>query len=341
MLRSSQGGTPGTDPALVATDRPLPESLYRAAVRRTVRVEEVDAILRRAGAEVRTSGSGLGRIGAAAALAWPGRECTWELIAYRPERRWGTRRVVEAESVREAERRAPELFLCTDPDSGRLLVTPHTACPVLYGLRSTDAGAALRARPTIRSEPVDRWMLFRTNQGTGDHVRAGLDDPPEPYSTGQVRGRVGAPPRPLRGGHVLLQLVRDGDARLDCVVFEPTKALVRVAGELATGDRVRLWGGVQGDPVLRVEGIELLELAPRCRPDGNPTCGRCGRRMKSAGAGRGFRCRGCGARAPPEFRGSHPVARRFGPGIYHPAASARRHLAPRGPTGPPASIGMY
>ena len=328
---TSAGSDPGTDPALLVLRRKPPSELYWEAVRRIVTMDEVQRWLAGTDPIVRSTPSGVGQIGAAAALAWPGGHPTWEAIAYRDPMRWGTARNVDRGSVDATVRRHPELFLCLDPRTRRLLITPHTACPILFGVRATEPAAAIAAVQEIRSEPIERWLLFRTNQGTGDHVRQPWPVPAVPFTTGTVSGRLAERPKARRGGHVFFPLQLDSGPRVRCAVFEPTKTLPRVVGSLLPGDRVRLWGGSQEDSVFRIEGVDLLSLRPRLIARENPRCPDCGHRMGSLGVGRGFRCSRCRHRAPPEFRRLRRVPPEFPLGRYHPTPSARRHLAPRGP----------
>ena len=331
VLRSARTDAPGTDPALVALPAPVPSWLYWDAVRSVVPVARVRAELERRRAEIRTHGSDRGLVGATAAVAWPERRPTWELISYRAPDRWGRPREVDRESVRRAARAHPALFLCDDPRTRRLLVAPHTPCPILYGLRATAATPALRARREVRSEPVDRWVLFRTNQGTGDHLVARpLDDRPA-LGSGRWAGWVGEPPLEMGGGHVAFS-IEDQDGRaLRCVAFEPTKTLPRVARTLRPSDRVRVWGSCGPDRVVRLEGLEIVRLAPGRGPIRGPRCPSCRKATRSLGHLRGYRCATCRRRWPPEAGRPRSDPIPFGPGVYHPTPSARRHLAPRGP----------
>ena len=331
LLGASRVGEPGTDPALVAAPRLLPAYLYWNAVREVVAIESVDEELERQGAFVRTSGSRRGIVGAAAAAAWRGGHSTWELIAYRSPDRRQLPRVVDAASVRAARTEHPDLFLCDDPRTRRLLVAPHTPCPILFGLRSTHPAAPLAARRTIRSEPVDRWVLFRTNQASGDHlVRRSVAEFTE-FRSAVVDGTVGTAPELLAGGHVRFQVTDPAGTPLTCVAFEPTKTLPRVARTLLPGDRLRVWGSRTGDPTLHLEGIELVRLEPRMGPTRPPHCGTCRRPSHSLGRSRGYRCVGCHRRWPPEAASTTIRPPVYGVGVYHPTPSARRHLAPRGP----------
>lgn len=331
VLAVSRVGDPGTDPALVATRRQLPSESYWSAVRDIVPIPAVRATLRRHGAWFRTQGSSRGLVGAAAAIAWPGRRATWELAAYRVPERVGLARSIDAATVRRTARRFPSLFLCDDPRTRRLLVAPHTSCPVLFGLRSTRRAPLLAARPHIRSEPVDRWVVFRTNQASGDHLADRPVADLGPFRSARFEATVRAAPESRVGGHVLLPLA-DGLGRpVDCLAFEPTKTLPKVAASLVPGDRLVAWGSRGADAVFRLEGLRLLEVLPRLGPLRPPRCLRCGRSTSSLGAGRGYRCPGCRRRFPLESAAQSSRSPPYPLGEYHPTPSARRHLAPRAP----------
>lgn len=330
VVRHASARGPRVDPALVVAKRRPPAEFYYDAVRSLVPVRRARRVLEQVGGHARTRGSAQGLVGAVAAIAWPGRRATWERIAYRAPERIGTVRRIDAASVRRAQARDARLFLCYDARTRRLLVAPHTSCPILYGLRATSPRALAPAARSIESEPVDRWVLFRTNQRTGDHLVDRSPGDTTRYGAARVRGRVAAPPVTGRGGHVRFALVGEDGRSLDCVAFEPTKSLARVAAALLPDDRLMVWGGRGADAVLRVEGIRVERLAaptvvepPRCPP--------CGRRGRSLGRLRGYRCPGCGRRWPPEAGRRVRLPRALARGTYHPTPSARRHLAPAGP----------
>lgn len=330
VLANSQLGVPGTDPVLVASRRPLPASLYQEAVGRWVEPAEVLTLAARVGAEVRAGADLGGIVGAAAAVSWPARRRTWELIAYRPPERWGTTRRVDPDSVRRAQRRHPDLFLCYDGRTRRLLVAPHTPCPILFGLRSRRRHGLLGAGAEVEAEPAERWAIFCTNQGTGDHVRPRDVRELRPYDAAALQGTVNSGAERLPGGHVRWTLRdRFGDL-VTCWAFEPTKTLPPVAARLRRGDRIRVWGGRGADPAFRVEGIAWVARSPEGDRRAPPECVACGRRARSLGRLRGYRCPTCHTRFAPER--ARPVLA-DGPalGVHHPTPSARRHLAPLGP----------
>ncbi len=322
----------GTDPALVIAPRRLPAEFYWRAVRDVVPASDARSAIETAGGWWRTRDDDRGLVGAAASIAWPGRRVTWEVTSYRRPERWGRPRDVDAQSVREASNRHAGLFLCADPRTRRLLVAPHTPCPILYGLRGTEPRPLLSARRDVRSEPVDRWVLFRTNQATGDHLADRDWASVAPYGSARFNATVCAAPADLPGGHVCLPLRDDRGSSLDCLAFEPTKTLPRAVRALAPGDRVRVAGSRGVDPVLRLETLQVLRLARRWSASRPPRCPACHRRARSLGQARGYRCPGCHRRWPPEssIRETRPPPQIQGV-VVHPTASARRHLHPLAP----------
>ncbi len=328
---AARTGDPGTDPALVAMTRPPPRRLYANAVRSIVDAASVRRELKERGATVLFEGSERGVVGASAAIAWPGRRPTYELLAYREPARWGGPRRLDRASVRRAVEREPALFLCEDRRTRRVLVAPHTPCPILFGLRATDRAAPLAARSMIRSEPVERWVLFRTNQGSGDHLRPVPLGELAPFTSGRLAGAVLAAPEVRPGGHVAFSIGDQDGHAVDCLAFEPTKTLPAVARSLRPGDALRVWGSRARDPVVRLEGIEIVRLVPRLGPPRPPRCPTCRRAADSLGRQRGYRCARCRRRWPPEAARAERTLPRYGVGTYHPTPSARRHLAPLGP----------
>ncbi|MCI4346436.1 MAG: tRNA(Ile)(2)-agmatinylcytidine synthase [Thermoplasmata archaeon] len=332
VLAGSRIGEAGTDPALVIVPSLLPSSLYWEAVRTQIDPAKVESLVQRNGGAARSEGSGEGIVGAAAAVSWRAIGATWELIAYRSSDATGARRPVSASQLAQAERRYPELFQCQDLRTRRVLVSPHTPCPILYGLRATVPDRLPKALELVAAEPIERWAIFQTNQGTGDHLSHLPLGTLRPYSSAQIHGVVADAPTVVRGGHWKFHLLeRVSGEQVECIAFEPTKTLPRLVRQLRQGDSVRAWGGIAEGPTFRLEGIELLRTVPRTDPAPNPRCPDCGARARSLGASRGFRCVECRRKFPPESRAirTDPAAPKLG--TYHPTPSARRHLAPRAP----------
>lgn len=337
LRKCSMWGDEGTDPAVVISPRTLPHQLYWNAVRRMVSVgDAVEAVSSVPGAFYAAYGDGRGLVGAASSLSWGAGKRTWEAITYRPRTRWGTKRRVDTESVKRMARDFPETFLSWDERTRRVLVTPHTPCPILFGIRSRSPTRLAMALRRIGSEPIERWMIFETNQGTGDHLAPHAICEIEPDTSPVLKGVVESEPKVRRGGHVWFGL-SDGTGEVTCMAFEPTKTLPRVVRRLHQGDKIVVWGSIPGGSmprVLRLEGIRVIHLAPVTEKRANPACPDCGRRTNSMGSGKGFRCPICRTRLPPESAERTRITRSGLLGTHLPTPSARRHLSPLRPTLP-------
>jgi tRNA(Ile2)-agmatinylcytidine synthase len=322
--RLAETDDPRTDPGVVVADATVPDAIAdfaRRALREKLGVDETVALLNRLG--YRHDG-GRGRIGALAAVG-AGRafdDWTYERIAYRDLERCGTPRDVDAESAfAAAEAAYPDAWDTVDRVEGELVCVPAAPGPILYGIRGDDPETVREVAAAIESEPVARAVTYRTNQGTDAHLRTGTVAAVEDGRAYRIDGVVDDAPETRAGGHVHLS-IRDGDAILPCVAFEPTKRFRDRVRRLRPGDRVTVCGEV-GDGTLKLEKFALREPVRTERVV--PTCPDCDRSMESAGREQGYRCRDCGTTAP--GRAERPLDRTLDPGWYEVPPCARRHVA--------------
>jgi tRNA(Ile2)-agmatinylcytidine synthase len=317
---------PGVVVAPGAPDDVAPDvvAFARAAVRDHLDVEDAVALAETAGYRIRGWGVGRGRVGALAAVgAWRAfGEWTVEHIAYRERERLGTDRSVDADSVfAAADRHYPAAWDTVDRGEGETVCVPHTPGPVLYGVRGEDADTVAAVAAEIDSEPVARAETFYTNQGTDAHLRDGEVGALEDGRAYRVTGTVADDPETRRGGHVFVP-ISDGDAAVTCVAFEPTKRFRDVVRALRPGDRVTACGEVT-DGTLKLEKLAVRELVTVASV--TPPCPACGRRMESAGAGQGYRCRDCDTAA--DRRAERALDRDVDVGWHEVPPCARRHVA--------------
>ena len=326
----------GTNPGVVFYPRPeIPEKLKaytRRVVQEVVELEEAEALAAEIGAEIHKFKEGRGIIGALAAVGHTLEgDCTYELIAYRTPENWGKPRRVDPSSVFEMDLLTrPRTFDNVDEESGEIRITPHTPCPVLYGIRGEDPEVLLRAHQLVRRlEPVERVVIYKTNQGTDEHLRRCRISEVRPYTSVILEGRVVAGPRTIPGGHVIFTL-EDETGRVDCAAYEPTRGFRRVVRALRPGDRVRVCGGVReedGIPrTINLEKLSILELAPLFRRR-NPWCPHCLKSLKSEGKGKGYSCKRCGAHFPHLKPELVRVEREVREGTFEVPPRCRRHLA--------------
>ena len=273
-------------------------------------------------------GNGQGLVGAIGAIGYAFDDHTLELLSYRKKQNFGKKRQISPRSVQLVHETNPGTFGCFDEKKHRVLIAPHGPDPVFYGIRGENVGSLLRAAKTLQTgEKLDGYMIFKSNQGTGDHLKNtfGIADM-RPYASGRVVGTVKDGPKVARGGHVFFTLAFGGH-EFRCAVYRPT-AMSSAALGLIPGDRICVGGGIRKASknfprVLNVEFIRILGLK-RHLVASNPLCRDYSKSMKSKGAGQGYQCARCGKKSPKKQVLAIPrkVKRR----LYLPAVSAHRHL---------------
>ncbi len=304
--------------------------VYTKALTDFVHLDYLGSIIKSLGdSVVLPLGMNWGCVGALAALGWSRSVCTYELLVYRDPSYVGSpRRAPDVGALAELDSsREYETFCSYDPESGRITATPGGPDPVLLGIRGLDPDKLVEAlRVLAIPEPIEGWMVFKTNQASGEHMipRASLEL--KPLRTGCLAGVVReVAVRP--GGDVVLS-VSDGLGELRAAVFKET-GLTRYARLLVAGDVVRLCGSVKlwddDRPTLHVELLEVVDLEERYLRR-NPRCPKCGSRMESAGRGKGYRCPKCGFRAADLRPEVSRLPRGIDVGVYLPGCGSVKHL---------------
>lgn len=325
-----------TNPGVAFYDKPkVPAELSEFAlrvVRDIVTLDEAERLAQSLNIEVHKFRKGNGIIGAMAAIGHPlDKDFTFEYIAYRSPENWGKPRRVDPESVAEMnEKTFPLTFDNLDPWTGEIKITPHTPCPILYGIRGESPEILRRAASMVKvGEPIERTIIYKTNQATDEHLIPAKIGEIKPLRSYSVRGFVSSRPEVIPGGHVIFT-VRDETGEICCAAYEPTRKFREVALSLIPGDEVVVHGSVKEKPglplTLNLEKLTVLRLADKLVKI-NPVCPICGRRMKSMGRNQGYRCRKCGTELPPNAAELRRAPRAILPGKFEVPPRARRHLS--------------
>ncbi len=293
------------------------------AVQDVLEIHEAHELLTRYGISHKGFKNGRGLIGALAAAGFALNglaDFTYELIAYREKKRWGTPRQMDEGSVWAADAASrPDTWDTVDQENKRIVFAPHSPDPILFGIRGNSESAVKLAFSLIKSEPVERHVVYMTNQNTDMHlihacISEVLDD--RSYI---LKGSIIKSPKTIEGGHVIFEIA-NGRSALECAAFEPTKGFRNIIRQLRAGDDVTVYGSVK-NRTLNLEKIKIISL--NRHELRNPVC--CGKRMKSMGRGQGYRCERCG------LTRKEPVAetlqRNISPGFYEVPPCARRHLS--------------
>ena len=291
------------------------------------------SVAREEGVELHVLKDDLGVVGALAAIGnMLEGDHTYELLAYRVREMRGRPRAIDEGSVVEMDQATrPYTFNNYDYEEGRVLVAPHGPDPVLYGVRGEAPEEVRRAAMMVEvGEPIERWTIFRTNQGTDEHLRAVKVAEARPYMPVAIRGRVASKPRALHGGHVVFT-VEDETGTIQCAAYEPTGSFRKVVLGLEVGDEVEVYGGVRPPSnthpaTVNLEKIRVLRLV-EVKVEANPRCPRCGARAKSMGRGKGYQCDKCRLKLPPNTPKEVTVKpRSIAETLYIPPPRAHRHL---------------
>jgi tRNA(Ile2)-agmatinylcytidine synthase len=144
-----------------------------------------------------------------------------------------------------------------------------------------------------------------------------------------ARGIVAANPKLIPRRHVIFP-IKDDDACVDCAAYEPTGILRKAAVKLVEGDCVEVYGGVRAPSrncplTINLEKLLVLRLMPKMVYR-NPLCPKCGKRLKSMGKAKGFKCEKCGLRFSDLSKVGVKVKRELAKGLYVTSPRSQRHL---------------
>ena len=268
-----------------------------------------------------------GIFGAACSIAWDGSSgkpngvsYSWELIGYREKKKWGSKRKISSSSVHNVGNR-DGVFSCHDSD-GKIAMVPNSPCPVLWGFRGTEEKPLIDNFDTLGPEKPIRWMLYKTNQATDDHLRTlEIVDLSEGDSV-WLEGTVSSEPHVIKGGHRFFEIKGENGDTVECAAFEPSKTFRNVVDNLEIGDSLIVCGSFKKE-TINLEKIKIIKLAKRFSKPPNPMCV-CGQRTHSSGKGMLYRCKECGKKydRPDPIEVPSTLETEW----YEPPASARRHL---------------
>ena len=274
-------------------------------------------------------GNGQGLVGAIGAIGYNFNDHTLELLSYRKRSKFGKERKISAKSVKiMQEKTFPNTFNSFDIKKRRILITPHGPDPVFYGVRGENVDSLLYATKILKSEEkLDGYMIFKSNQGTGDHLKNELNfENMLPYASGKITGIVSNNPKIVKGGHVFFK-INSNNHDFWCAVYKET-GITTIASNLIKGDKLCVGGGVRKASknfprIINLEFIEIINLEKNISMS-NPFCKKCNKKMKSKGKNQGFQCIRCGKKEMSKI--TTEISRKIKKQLYVPKTSAHRHL---------------
>ena len=327
----------GTDPGIVFFKKStIPREIKKFsknAIIGIVTLKEALRLIKKFEAEAVGFKKGRGIIGGLAAVGEIlSDDFTYEILAYRIPENYGSKRRVDETSIFEMDKATtPYTFNNVDVEKHRIIITPRGPDPILFGIRGENPEIVKKAFEVVKPlEPVERWVIFRTNQGTDAHLkRVEKLSQIKPYHPVITRGIVSTNPKIIPRRHTFFS-IKDDSGQVECAAYEPTGALRKAAMKLTVGDYVEVYGGVRKPSkniplTINLEKIRLLKLAPKIVYH-NPICPKCGKRLKSMGKGQGFRCEKCGSKYLNMNKAEVKIKREMMKGLYITSARSQRHL---------------
>lgn len=307
------------------------EDFSRRALYSVMSLREARSVASKFGMDTFELRRGQGLVGALSSIGNQLRhDHTFELIAYRKD--LAKRRQIDlSKIVKMSELTFPDTFSNYDREYGRVMILPHGPDPVFCGIRGETPKGVLKAfRYFMPIENLEGYMIFRSNQGTGEHLKETLNlGSPVPYSSGHVIGTVVSNPSIEAGGHLFFK-IQNNEGQISCACYEPTAGFRKSAAELVTGDIVEVAGGIRKPTslhprVLNLETIRPLQLQPISQLS-NPKCPKCGVGLKSKGRNQGYACEKCGYSTGKGDKLKFFKKRELSFRLYIPPMKAQRHL---------------
>lgn len=318
-----------TNPAIVFLEdnsiTPEIQLFAKRALHEMLSIDEAISLLNKIGADYNFIGNGRGLIGALASCVLELEDFTYELIVYRSHNKRGIKFVTEQGAIDIEKKYSPRIFSSYDFENQRMVISPHSDCPILYGLRGESVDILLEASKLIQSEKPFKKNLFITNQGTDMHLEKKSIEEVMPYSSVIVRGVVSKNPYTVSGGHVFFEI--SDSKKILCAAYEPTKGFRNIIRKLSKGDEIVAYGGVletEHGLTINLEKIEILKLAELYKTE-KPICPVCNNQMKSIGKEKGYRCKKCHTKN--REISTTPISRDINTGLYEVPMCAKRHLS--------------
>jgi tRNA(Ile2)-agmatinylcytidine synthase len=129
--------------------------------------------------------------------------------------------------------------------------------------------------------------------------------------------------------HVIFTIT-DDNGRIDCAAYEPTGKFRNVIKSLVVGDEIEAYGGVipsskKHRQTVNLEKIKIIKLVTKISYH-NPSCPKCGKKMKSLGKNKGYRCKKCKHKNLVAKKIESEEERSIKEKLYIPPPRAHRHL---------------
>ena len=230
-----------------------------------------------------------GIIGAIAAICAIPEDITFELLIYR--KLGFERQEIKPEVVKLLDE-ITKPFTFQNIDEDQVLIMPSGPDPVYFGIRGDSPNHIIYFANYLITKlglEIEGWLLYKTNQGTNEHVSLELTEVIH-YKSIHLIDIVVRTER-TKEGHVIAYTLNGHKL----IAYRHLGKICTIL-EKAVNHIVEIWGGVKPDdenkPTIYVEGINVI-TGINYRFE-NPKCPKCGKSLKSLGVEKGFKCPKCG-----------------------------------------------
>ena len=240
-----------------------------------------------------------GLIGALAAIGnYLPKDHTYELLVYRKFSERGRDRKINISPNITYE--DEHTFAHVDLETNKPIWSPHGPDPVVLGIRGNKVSSILSIFNRIKKYVVfDRWMIFLTNQGTGEHLSFYKESQYELIPFSQFYGIVKINEYPIKekGGHLHIKS-KINNHNIELIVYEPSGQLRYIIETLEPEVYIKVGGGLKPSSreegiVLNIQKINSATATISIQRQTNPRCPSCGSSMESMGLDKGYICKKC------------------------------------------------
>ncbi len=324
-----------TNPGIAFVENEVPKEIVahsKRAMWDVISIKEAEEFSSFSNVEVIKFKLGRGIIGALGAIGNPLKDdFTYEHLSYREPKNFGTKRLVDSESIYFADKETPLTFNNIDYEYNSIMILPRGADPVFTGIRGETVEAVRKAYSLISPlEELPMQMVFRTNQHTNQHFTKQFSiNELKPYISAIVDADVTNKPHYIEGSHLIFS-VEDSTGKIDCAAYEPTKRFRGQLSKLLIGDKITVFGGIRPaeekhQMTINIERLKINELVKKNKFE-NPFCSNCQSRLKSAGKNKGYKCPKCSTKYRELQPNEIEIPRELTIGEYLPPMIAQRHL---------------
>ncbi len=324
-----------TNPGIAFVENKIPKEIIAHSQRAmwdVISIKEAEEFSSFSNVEIIKFKLGRGIIGALGAIGNPLKgDFTYEHLSYRESKKFGTKRLIDSDSIYSADKETPLTFNNIDYEYDSIMILPRGADPVFTGIRGETVEEVRKAYSLIKPlEKLPMQMVFRTNQHTNQHFSEKFSiNELKPHISAIVEVEVTKEPHYIEGSHLIFS-VGDVTGKIDCAAYEPTKRFRGQLSKLLIGDKVTVFGGIRPaeknhQMTINIERLKINELVKNTKME-NPFCSNCNARLKSAGKNKGYKCPKCSTRYRELLPNVTEIPRGLKLEDYLPPMIAQRHL---------------